>query len=380
MNDMLACISSIPDTREWGGGSYSQRNSFYPTDAEDYLKRERALQEGISIVRNLADNPIKPNRIQQLMNECHFGLLQIKDANEWIEDALMRPDPVALWKSLWYEEEICCLFADSNLGKSVYACNIANEISKTRPVLYCDFELTDKQFQIRFTNTQTQKRYGFNPNFKRAELSDAANYCEPCNFEEAVIKSIEDTALGLNIKTIIIDNLTWICNSSDNGDAAGILMARLVQLKKNHGWSILVIAHTPKRSLRNPIDQNTLAGSKKLMNFFDSAFAIGRSAKDENLRYIKQIKCRSSAFEYGEDNVIVADIVKEPNGYLHFNEIGHDRETNHLREKSDNDVNMIKNNIIELRRKGKSYREIAAELGISVAKVHRTLTNTDISK
>ena len=78
--------------------------------------------------------------------------------------------------------------------------------------------------------------------------------------------------------------------------------------------------------------------------------------------------------------ILVADIVKEPNGYLHFNEIGHDRETNHLREKSDNDVNMIKNNIIELRRKGKSYREIAAELGISVAKVHRTLTNTDISK
>ena len=79
MNDMLACISSIPDTKGWGGGSYSQRNSFYPTDAEDYFKRERALQEGISIVRNLADNPIKPNRIQQLMNECHFGLLQIKD-------------------------------------------------------------------------------------------------------------------------------------------------------------------------------------------------------------------------------------------------------------------------------------------------------------
>ena len=193
-----------------------------------------------------------------------------------------------------------------------------------------------------------------------------------------MIKSIEDTALGLNIKTIIIDNLTWICNSSDNGDAAGILMARLVQLKKNHGWSILVIAHTPKRSLRNPIDQNTLAGSKKLMNFFDSAFAIGRSAKDENLRYIKQIKCRSGAFEYGEDNVIVADIVKEPNGYLHFNEIGHDREAHHLREKDDKEINLINNKIVELRRNGKTFRDIASELGISLAKVQRCLTKANL--
>lgn len=39
--------------------------------------------------------------------------------------------------------------------------------------------------------------------------------------------------------------------------------------------------------------------------FFDSVFAIGKSAKDENLRYIKQLKVRYGNFEHGGNNMIV---------------------------------------------------------------------------
>lgn len=56
-------------------------------------------------------------------------------------------------------------------------------------------------------------------------------------------------------------------------------MMKLMNLKKQYGWSLLVIAHTPKRNLSSPITQNDLAGSKKLYNFFDSVVAIGKSAK-----------------------------------------------------------------------------------------------------
>ena len=53
--------------------------------------------------------------------------------------------------------------------------------------------------------------------------------------------------------------------------------------------SILVLAHTPKRSLDCPITSNDLAGSKRLYNFFDSVFTIGKSAQDGGLRYVKQL-------------------------------------------------------------------------------------------
>lgn len=71
-----------------------------------------------------------------------------------ISEAALRPNPDALWLSLWYEGEVCCLFSDSNLGKSIYAVQIATRIAETKKVLYFDFELSDKQFQLRYTDEQ----------------------------------------------------------------------------------------------------------------------------------------------------------------------------------------------------------------------------------
>ena len=338
-----------------------------PTNQID--ERENSpVDEELEYLREMAENPTEPP-----IDKSHIGLLHIKEANEWIMEAALRPDPKPLWMSLWYEGECSCLFADSNLGKSVYACQIANEIAKDEPILYCDFELSDKQFQLRFTNQENGNRYIFPANFKRAEISLDENYSSGADFEDEVIDSIEAAAKAHNIKVIIIDNLTWICNSSEKGDAAGQLMARLIRLKKIHQWSILVIAHTPKRALTTPIDQNTLAGSKKLMNFFDSAFAIGRSARDENLRYVKQIKCRYGQFEYGADNVIIADISQDPSGYLHFNQLRFDKERNHLKEVTEKDENATESKVIELHQQGKTQREIANEVGVSVGKVNKII-------
>lgn len=133
-----------------------------------------------------------------------------------------------------------------------------------------------------------------------------------------------------------------------------------------------MLAHTPKRSMASPITQNDLAGSKKLFNFFDSVFAIGLSAKDANLRYIKQLKVRAGAFEYDKDNVIVAEIVKE-NVFLHFNTIGYATEKEHLKEMSDNDQSELVEHAKELQQQGKSQREIAKLLNISVGKVNKLL-------
>lgn len=301
----------------------------------------------------------------------NVGLFSIKSANQTLQEAAQRPNPDALWLSLWYEGEVCCLFADSNVGKSIYAVQIATTIAQTgRKVLYFDFELSDKQFQLRYTDEQG-KLFNFPPSLYRVEINKDS-LCECNDFEAALIGNIEQAAVATGAKVLIIDNLTYLCIASEKGDVAGSLMMRLMSLKRQYELSMLILAHTPKRPLTNPITQNDLAGSKKLYNFFDSAFAIGRSAKDRNLRYVKQLKVRFGNYTYDADNVIVCSIEKE-NAYLHFKTIGFATEREHLKEPSDSDKADLVANVKQLSAEGKTQREIAAKLNLSPASVNRYL-------
>ena len=154
------------------------------------------------------------------------------------------------------------------------------------------------------------------------------------NFEEQIITDIETAAQKAATDTIIIDNLTYLCNSSEKGDQAGIFMMKLMNLKMKYNWSLLVIAHTPKRNMTNPITQNDLAGSKKLYNFFDSVFAIGKSAADPKLRYVKQVKVRAGEYRYDADNVIVYEIEHETDN-VRFAFKGFAKESEHLKEQTE---------------------------------------------
>ena len=192
------------------------------------------------------------------------------------------------------------------------------------------------------------------------------------DFEKVVIQDIEKTALHMGIKIIIVDNLTWLCNASEKGEAAGLLMKSLMGLKRKYGWSFLIIAHTPKRSLSNPITQNDLAGSKKLFNFFDSAFSIGFSAKDDGLRYIKQTKVRSGELTYNSQNVIVCSVEKI-GSFTQFVNRGFATEKEHLQSMTSKEDLALKEAASNLHHEGKSYRAIAEQLHISKSKVERLL-------
>lgn len=309
----------------------------------------------------------KADRLREESSQV-IGMMRVKPAMDWSREALERPNPEPLWLSLWNEGEACVLFADTNLGKSILAVQIAEHIARNKGerVLYYDFELSDKQFQIRYTDGFGHP-YQFSPNLYRAEIDASAMMAD--NFEEAIVNDIEDCAHNLDAKIIIIDNLTFLCTAAEKGDLAGALMLRLVQIKKSQGLSILVLAHTPKRNLSNPITQNDLAGSKKLINFFDSGFAIGKSAKDSKLRYIKQIKCRNGEFEYDAENVIVCQIEKK-DCFLQFVTLEHASEAEHLKQQSAEDLKAREDKVKEMAASGKSQRQIASDLGISVSSVN----------
>ena len=308
------------------------------------------------------------NEIESAAAADNIGMFTIKTANRTVADASRRPNPSPLYQELWYEGEVCCLFSDSNLGKSIFAVQMAEHIAWRQNVLLVDCELSDKQFQLRYSDADTGILHQFPAGLYRAEINPLS--LDVADYEEKILSHIEQAMLRLHCKVAIIDNLTYLCNSSDKGVDAGIFMMKLMNLKKRYGWSLLVIAHTPKRSLNSPITQNDLAGSKKLYNFFDSVFAIGKSAKDASLRYIKQLKVRAGEFRYDSDNVMLYEIV-HTGGYVHFEFRDFAREYAHLRENPEEDKEVLLENIRELHQQGKSVREIAEELDLSKSRVGR---------
>ena len=288
---------------------------------------------------------------------------------QWMAEAANRPNPKSLWLSLWYENEVACLFADTNMGKSIYAVQIAEHVSQEQKVLYFDFEMTDKQFQLRYTDAETGDMHDFNDNLLRVELSPV--YVDLSNIH-SIISHISDAVDISGARVIIIDNITWICNRAESGDAAGELMQMLIDLKRRKGLSILVLAHTPKRNTASKLTQNSLAGSKRIANFMDSMFAIGATQTDRPAgRYIKQIKVRSSEMEYGEDHVITAWLVKEGD-YVSLMHIGYGRECDLLAPVDSNEAN-LKERVSALSEEGLSVRKIAEQLGVSKSLVFKVM-------
>ena len=149
-------------------------------------------------------------------------------------------------------------------------------------------------------------------------------------------------------------------------------MIQLNNLKKRYELSILVLAHTPKRSLDCPITSNDLAGSKRLYNFFDSVFAIGKSAQDNGLRYVKQLKVRYGTYSYDADNVIIYEIEKV-DAFLQFVHRGYSTEKEHLKKLGDNESSQRNCLILQLSQSGKSVREIASEVNCGKSTVSRII-------
>jgi hypothetical protein len=311
-----------------------------------------------------------------------MGVFIVKPANAWIGSAKSRPAPKKLFDELWFENEICCLFASSNVGKSILAMLIANSISKGIPikgfqlealmqmVLYFDYELSEKQFEGRYSENYNN-HYIFSENLLRVEL-DSNLIPDGKSFEDTLNESLELSIVQTGSKILIIDNLTYLRNETEKSKEALTLMKYLKALKQKYGLSILILAHTPKRDFSRPLTINDLSGSSMLGNFFDSAFTIGASHKDKSLRYIKQIKVRETEKKYDSENVITCQIVKYTN-FVEFEFIGYSSEREHLKEVTEKDREGMIDQVKELHKSGKSQRVISTELGIALGTVNKYL-------
>ncbi|MEI8205082.1 MAG: AAA family ATPase [Bacteroidota bacterium] len=301
----------------------------------------------------------------------------VRTSNQRLKDAKSQPEIRKLLSEIWMSNELHILFADTGMGKSIYGVAVADKLSKgenffifqneceAQIVLYYDFELSDRQFRKRYTNDEgndylfSDNLYVDNIDF--AELI-ALNPKKPLS--ELLFEKIKIDIEYTQAQVLIIDNLTYLSSQSTQDTQIALeVMIQLNILKKQYNLSILVLAHTPKRSSSSPLGVNDLAGSKHLSNFADSVSAIGKSIKDGTLRYIKQIKpSRSSEMVYDTNNVIVCSIIKDDR-ILTFEFVDFESEYEHLQSNNDEEKHERRNEQIEkaiqLHNQGISMSEIA---------------------
>lgn len=330
-------------------------------------------------------------RLENEINRDDFqSLFKIQTAEKWIKEAQTRPAPKMLFGEFWFEGELSILFADTNVGKSILAVQIADAISRGKSirdltleigpqkVIYFDFELSEKQFEARYSERRPNADYFENPfpfhkNLLRAEINPEANIDHGfVDFETYLHFSLESAINTHSARILVIDNLTYLKNETERARDALPLMKYLKNLKAKYGLSILALAHTPKRDHAKPITRNDLQGSKMLINFCDSCFAIGESVKEQGLRYLKQIKVRNAEMKFGSENVCLCQIEKSSN-FLHFEFGGYGSEREHLKDLPDGDREALIAKVKDLSTEGKKQREIARQLDISVGTVNKYL-------
>jgi RHS repeat-associated protein len=210
-------------------------------------------------------------------------LLHIRTAEQCLEEASRQPAPKMLFDELWFENELCIFFADTNVGKSILAVQIADAIARgqpmegfrlegpPRPVLYLDFELSDKQFEKRYSE-EYQNHYPFSQNLMRAGFSPGLSQLKIRS--SALFSEVEEHLVKTGCRIVIVDNLSYLSEDAlENAQEANALMKDLKVLKERLGLSILLLAHTPKRLRHKPLGKGDLAGSSGLSRFADALFA-----------------------------------------------------------------------------------------------------------
>jgi RecA-family ATPase len=309
------------------------------------------------------------------------SILKVKTANEWIQEAQSLPVPKQIFGQFWYQGELCVLVADTNQGKTILLVQVIDSVTSGKSILgqenrlgptkaiYYDLELTSKQFELRYseineTEGTTFNHFNFSNDFYRGEFNPDGFDFEDLDFTDKIIQEIENQTLAIGANVIVIDNLSVIMPDNEKAKNTTPFLTKLNMLKKKYGWSIILIAHTPKRISYSPMTVNDIQGSKAFSNLVDSIFALGESQKNSAIKYLKQLKVRYGSYEYDSKNVLEIKISKESN-FTSFIRIGVSHEFEHLKKIDETSKECKKELAFDLKSKGFSNVHIAEQIGMS---------------
>ncbi len=301
------------------------------------------------------------------------SFIRVERFDNYVREGLKMEEPQELIPHVMVEHETTILFGDTGLGKSTLSMQMAIEMAASgKKVLYVNFELSQQQFSKKYPDKDISKTL-YIANIEYTLMHDVTD-------QSSILAEIEKLALEYEINVIIIDNLTNLCINAKEGSEAGNVMLRLISLRMTYNWTMLILAHVPKRKAGDPLSLNDLAGSKILSNLADNVVGLNKSKLGKEKRYIIQLKYRSMPIELDYKNVQELTL-RMSDGYLHFEYGGYDEERVHLPRSRDEKVELERDIIKELKEhNGKSYRQIADELGTSLGTVQRTAKTYGLSR
>ena len=301
------------------------------------------------------------------------SFISICSFSDFVKEGRQMEKPQELVRHVLVEHETTILFGDTGLGKSTLAMQMACEVAEQgKRVLYLNCELSQQQVAGRFPQKEMPATL-FISCINYALMHDVTD-------QSQILGEIERLALMHDIEVVVIDNLTNLCINSKESSEAGSIMLQLISLRMAHNWTMLVLAHVPKRKPGDPLTLNDLAGSKILSNMADNVVGLNRSKKDKDMRYIIQLKYRSLPIELDCKNVQELTMTNL-DGWLHFVKGGLSEEREHLPRSRDEKAELERDIVRELKEpNGLSYRDIADKLGTTRSRVYRVAQTSGLSK
>ncbi len=316
---------------------------------------------------------IVASEVANLPKDQKPSFISVSHFNDYLEEGRRMDAPKELIRHIVVEHEVTFLFGDTGLGKSILAMQMACLMARLgKRVLYVNFELSQQQLAQRYPNYQFPDTF-YIANIDYTKMHDVTE-------QSLILDEIQRLALELDIEVVIIDNFTNLCINSKEGSEAGNIMLQLMSLRMTHNWTMVILAHVPKRKPGDPLTLNDLAGSKILSNIADNVIGLNKSKKDKDMRYIIQLKYRSFPIELDYKNVQELQLTTSDN-WLHFEYGDYDEERAHLPRSRDEKAELERDIVRELKEpNGLAYRQIADKLGTSLGTVQRTAKSYGLNR
>lgn len=277
-----------------------------------------------------------------------------------------------------HQRELALIVGDTNSGKTLLAGDIAlanndnlchwNEPMNNvkRKTIYIDGEQNDPQIARRYENLlECASGDLIRGRFTEAEYDDC--------IEDKLLAIEKLIRKNSDAKLLIVDNLMCMLNNGNSVRQAQQFIQGLKRIKEMNDLTIILVAHLSKRNSKNPIEIKDILGTSVITNYADSIIAVGNTCEGDHIKYLKQLKSRSSI---KMSEVAVLEIVEEP--YLHFEFREYDMEENLLPKKVTNRSSIslsMGEMIYKLREEGLTVRSIAEQLNLSKSAVGRFLKN-----
>jgi len=276
---------------------------------------------------------------------------------------------------LIYENDLCIVFGGPNAGKTVLITQTMESIASgkvigcfssevSEAVLYLDLEMDERKLAKRYEAGNGV--YRFSENIIRMHMN--RDYVGRLKAKDIIEQAIEKMR-EYSARVLVVDNFSAMGVEHEKSADALELMRLFRQVTTHANGTIIVAAHTPKRSGNETLQLKDLAGSAVISNFADSIIGIGQDARNPNRRYLKGFKNRDSEKKYCGPQVLECEIKKAENGLVFFEQVGTTYESHMLVNDQEADRIDRNNSVLQLKDEGKSYNEIAKQLDLPIGTV-----------